>query len=109
MNWSIFLTIVSGTAVFVLGQLLLKLFIEPIQEHRRVKAKIVHALTYFRWWRNYYFVPAPKTEADKPEWDKKMGEANLYLRDLASNLRTSVASIPFYGCFSRVGLVIPKK
>jgi len=39
-----FLTILAGVVIFVLGQMALKLIIEPVHEFRRVVADISHAL-----------------------------------------------------------------
>jgi hypothetical protein len=41
------LTALVGIIVFVLGQVVQKTFIEPIQEQRRLVEKIIHALAYF--------------------------------------------------------------
>jgi len=41
-----FLTIISGVAVFVVGQFVLELFIKPWNKYRSIKSKIVYILAY---------------------------------------------------------------
>jgi hypothetical protein len=42
-GWTVFGTIVSGTFVFVLGQIILQFWIVPVQEFRKTIAAIAHA------------------------------------------------------------------
>ena len=44
MNSTVFLTVLSGVITYVLGQLVLRLVIEPVQELRRTISVISHAL-----------------------------------------------------------------
>ena len=41
------LTTLLGVVVFVFGQWVLKIYIEPIQEQRRIVGRVVHALRYY--------------------------------------------------------------
>ena len=76
-----FITVVTGTAVFVLGQIGLKVVIEPYLEQQKVIAKIVHALVY------YANVSAKGRLEDLPEpVREKVKEASLQFRTLASEL-----------------------
>ena len=85
------LTAVAGIIVFVLGQIVAKLFIEPIQEQWKLRGKIVHALSYYSM--------LDKQKAP-PEVVK---EWTLTLRDLASQLQATTA-IPAYKCLSLIKL-----
>ena len=44
MDWTVFLTVISGVLTYVLGQLVLKLVIEPVQETKRTIGQISHSL-----------------------------------------------------------------
>ena len=70
-----FVTVVTGAAVFVLGQITLKVGIEPYLEQQKVIAKIVHALVY------YANVSAKGPLKDLPEAVRsKVEEASLQYR-----------------------------
>ncbi len=85
-----------AAVVFVFGQFLLKLVIEPIQEQYRAIGGITHALLYHA---NAYEEVAPE----------QVIEARQVYRDLAAGLRVGVSVIPLYGLLSALGLVIPKE
>jgi hypothetical protein len=99
-------TIGGGLVLFILSQLALKTIIEPIQEHRKIVGKIVHALILYA---NVYSNPIRmseqnlKNEALKNERDM----VSLELRKLAGELIASIQVIPFYSFFSYV-FVIPR-
>ena len=44
MNATVFLTVLAGVITYVLGQLILRLVIEPVQDLRRTIGGISHAL-----------------------------------------------------------------
>ena len=83
---SIFLTIFSGVIVFVLGQIVLKLLIEPIQGYKSTVGDISIALINHA---NVFFNPGVMKE-------EKMDAAATELRLLASKLSAHVVLIPFY-------------
>lgn len=91
---SIFLTIISGVAVFVLGQIALKMFVEPWQTQRECIARIAHHLIYYA---NVYSNPGVGTE-------EVNNEASKETRKLASDLIASCHRIPFYERLSSVKL-----
>lgn len=78
------LTAVVGIAVFVVGQIIQKWFIEPIQEQRKTFGEIVHALVFYA---NVDIDLTPKERID---------EAQKQFRSLSSSLRKSLALIPCY-------------
>jgi hypothetical protein len=92
------LTAVAGIVIFVLGQIIQRLFIEPIQDQRRTVGKVIHALTYLSNVSTmtdgggFYIVEDTKT-------------AHKQLRGLASDLRASLRVIPFYRVLELVRLV----
>lgn len=91
---SIFLTIISGVAVFLLGQTVLKLFVEPWQVQRECIAKIAHHLLLYA---NVYANPGVGT-------DEANREASTETRKLASELIASCRRIPFYDALSKWGV-----
>jgi hypothetical protein len=82
----IFLTILAGAGAFVLGQILLKLFIEPVNDMRRVIAEISHKLIAFA---NIYANP-------RSLQDERQSEVSREFRILASRLESSMHLVPFY-------------
>lgn len=91
---SIFLTIISGVAVFVLGQTILKLFVDPWQAQRECLANIAHHLLLYA---NVYSNPGVGT-------DEVNREASVETRKLASQLIASCHRIPFYERLSKTKL-----
>lgn len=89
------LTAVAGITVFVIGQIIQKLFIEPIQEHRRALGRVIYTLTYYSNWPHGI------------NWDLEK-EAHLKLVDAASNLSATLRLIPFYRTLAFFKLV-PKR
>lgn len=89
---SVFITIISGVAVFVLGQVFLKLVIEPVQEAKRTISKIRIEL-----FRNAHLIH----NADKL---KKEQKSTLFesFRLLAAELVAATEVIPFYNKFSNL-------
>jgi hypothetical protein len=89
---TIFLTILSGVITFVLGQLTLKLLIEPVQDFRRTIADIALALIEYA---NIYANPgATSSDIRKP--------ASADLRKLSSRLNAQMYLIPHYRLTAKV-------
>lgn len=89
-----FITIISGVAVFVIGQIFLRVFIEPWQEYLQLKGKLSSSLTYYA---NVYSNPG----CGKFELND---EARNETRKLASELDAIVNKIIFYDFFSYIRL-----
>lgn len=87
-----FLTIISGVIIFILGQLALKLLIEPIQEFRKTVADIAHALIEYA---NIYANPGVVGN----ELENKASEE---LRKLSSRLNAQMYLIPFYHLMAKI-------
>ncbi len=88
---TIFFTIISGVFVFVLGQIILKLFVEPWQMQRECIAKISNNLLQYS---NVYSNPGAISE-------KKVAEVSIETRKLASEFLASCYRIPAYGLISK--------
>lgn len=52
-------TVAGGLIVFVIGQLALKLVIEPVSDYRKIKSKIAMSLVFYS---NFYLLPTRKNE-----------------------------------------------
>jgi hypothetical protein len=94
-----FFTVLSGTAVFVLGQLLLKFVIEPIKELKEVLGEIQFALIYHE--QSIHTPSGNRAEEDA---------AQDAIVDLASRLRAKAEAVPCYHCISKSskGFIPPK-
>ncbi|MEH1947986.1 MAG: hypothetical protein V7K77_13680 [Nostoc sp.] len=86
------MTIISGIFVFILGQLALKLIIEPIQEFRKTLADIAFALIEYA---NIYSNPGCAGN----ELENKASEE---LRKLSSRLNAQIYLIPGYTNISKL-------
>jgi len=105
---AIFLTILTAVAVFVIGQILQRMFIEPILEQRKIVARIAHATTLYE--NAWLFSGGPNVATGA--FDNDRPEATLAIdaiRLLASDLRASETPIPLYALLERIGLVVPRR
>lgn len=69
-----FLTVISGVIVFVISQLFIEYFLNPIKEYKKLKADIAYTLTYYAC---YYMNPITldnNNKMDKSKWDEAMEE-----------------------------------
>lgn len=92
MILSVFLTIFSGVAVFVIGQIALKLFIDPIHDFKKVIGEISNCLINNAG--NY-------SEPEKLSVEKQ-GEVAKALLGLSAKLSAQVSIIPLYSKLSRI-------
>lgn len=83
---TVFLTVISGVITFVLGQLIIKLFIDPVHDFRRAIADIALALIEYA---NVYANPGVAGS----ETEKKASEE---LRRLSSRLNAQMYLILYY-------------
>jgi hypothetical protein len=89
------LTIFGGAVVLVVGQIVQRFYLEPIQEQRRIIGEIAYALIYDANVVRELFV------------EERVKETVTRMRQLASSLRATVRTIPSYGFFARQGVVPP--
>ena len=85
------LTAIGAILVFVMGQILGKLVIEPIQDLKKTLGEIRYALVFH--------AQAIMTPVGDREEEDKASEA---LRRLACDLRSKVGAIPFYGRWAAI-------
>ena len=91
------ITAVVGVTVFVIGQLIQKLLIEPIHDQRKSIGEILYVL-------DYYF---DLTCHEGIDWETEK-EARKYLRRATSDLYRNTATIPFYRTLAKLRIV-PKQ
>jgi hypothetical protein len=91
MNTTVFWTVLSGVITYVLGQLVVKLVIDPVQEMKRTIGQIAHALIDRA---NVIHNPGvPPVEV--------ISEASRQLRALSSQLQSHLYLVPSYEVTSR--------
>ena len=89
------LTIIGGVLIFVIGQLLLKVFINPIQELRSIKGSIIDSLIYYD---KFYSNPGMIAQDNA----KKMSHT---LSKLGSELMAKTNVLPWYRFWSLLRVV----
>jgi hypothetical protein len=89
------LTILSGLALLVLGQIIIRTFIDPIYDLRKLCGEIADALLYHA--STYMIEEAHKT----PE----MGAAWHAFRSLSGRLEAKRHALPFYRAFAFIKAV----
>ncbi|MBY0569987.1 MAG: hypothetical protein K2P61_01750 [Burkholderiaceae bacterium] len=99
MNSTVFLTVFSGVITYVLGQLIVKLVIDPVQEMKKTIGQISHALIEHA---NVISNPGvPSQEA--------MRETSKLLRQLSSQLQAHLYLIPSYPVTTKIFRLPHKK
>ena len=91
----IFYTILAGVSVYVLGQSILKLFIEPIQELRKEIQLVISDCTY------YEHIVLNMQHIN----EELIKEASRSLRKRAAELKSKASIVPFLNCFAKCNIV----
>ncbi len=98
MNSTVFLTVFAGVLTYIIGQLILKLVIEPVHEVRKTIGAISHTLIERA---NVIQNPGVPTQ-------EVMDETSRELRKLSSQLRSHLYLVPRYRITARIfGLPTP--
>jgi len=91
--------------VFVLGQLIDKLFIQSIQKQKEAINEIVYALTYYA-----NIIPWTDPIDNRKIINKEeLKYVSQNIRDLAAQLRASEVTIPLYKLLTKMHLVLSKE
>ncbi|RLJ06909.1 MAG: hypothetical protein DRP16_04420, partial [Candidatus Aenigmatarchaeota archaeon] len=93
-----FLTVFTGVTVYALSQIVIKFFIEPIHEQKKLIGEIADTLIFYA-----NICSNPSTHSKR-----KNKEASTTLRQLASYLVSKTHIIMWYKLFSWLK-IIPKK
>ena len=91
---STFLTIVSGSLVFIVGQIVVECYVKPMQEYKTIKSEISYILVYYA---NVFMNPVKAennffTDTSQALYD----EASKELRIAASKLAGFKQRKPFF-------------
>ena len=89
---TVFQTIFAGVVVFVVGQIVVKIIIDPVQQLKKSLGNVAHALI------NYEQVYSNSNMSREEE----VREVDKILRALASQLHADMRQIPLYGFFGKV-------
>lgn len=99
MNETVFLTVITGVVTFVIGQLVVKLLIEPIQEMRKTIAQVSHTMI-----ERAKVYQNPGTHSDEI-----MTETSQQTRKLSSQLHAHLYLVPAYSVTSRLFFLPSRK
>jgi hypothetical protein len=92
MNSTVFLTVLSGVITYVIGQLVLKLMLDPVHEMKKTIGQISHSLIEHA---NIIGNPGvPSQEAIR--------ETSQHLRKISSQLHAHLYLVPLYGFTARL-------
>ena len=98
MDFTVFITVLSGVLTYVVGQLVVKIVIEPVQDARRTIGQISHSLIEHA---NVIANPGVPSE-------DVMRETAQHLRKLSSQLQSHLYLVPRYATTARV-FALPSK
>ena len=90
------LTVIGGVFLFACGQIVLKFFIEPILDQRRLIGELTSSIIFYSNW-----IASPGSDNS----DKRL-QLSEELRKYASNLMAKTKAIPFYLLFEKIHFVI---
>jgi hypothetical protein len=91
--------VISGVLVFVIGQVIVKLVLDPVAEQKRAIGVIAHRLIFYA---DVYSNPGTAS-GDLAQ------QASRALREASSQLQAATALIPRYLFLARIGLVLPRE
>lgn len=91
-KYSMLLTIVSGVIVFVLCECIKEIWLEPLQEYKRLRQKTAKMLTLYA---NYYCNVIDLADATDAQI-KKYDEAGKSLRELAADVEGFIECLSWF-------------
>lgn len=98
MNNQVFYTVVSGTLIFVIGQILQRFFLEPIQEYRKTIGEIDNKLKFYA-----------NILTNSGFNQKIILEITDTMRTLSCKIESGYKQIPFTNFLSKIGFIEEKK
>ena len=93
----VFYIIIAGVIIYVIGEIIVKIVIDPVQELKRVIAEIAFKLVHYS--HVFKLAPAEKTTGETVREtvnQEKLEEAADEYRKLASMLNAGYRLVPFY-------------
>lgn len=105
----VFYIILAGVIIYVLGEIIVKIVIDPVQELKRVIADIAFKLIHY----SHVFKLSSSEDSDPATGEKeiapeKLEQAADEYRKLASMLNAGFRLVPFFP-FARVVFFLPKE
>ena len=95
------LTVLVGVIVLVVGQIIIRFFIQPIEELKKTIAEVADVLIYYsHWYTGGTWLP---------EHNQTVETAKSELRQKASQLRSRANMLPWYAAFSSLSVVPTQK
>ena len=88
---NVFITVISGVLVFVLGQLFNEYFLKPIQDYKQLRAKIAYHLTLYA---HFYMNPITIDQSNEDYQN-----ASYEIRKLAAEVDSIIELKPFANFF----------
>lgn len=98
MKSEVFYTVISGTSIFVIGQLLQKFILEPIQQYKKTVGAIDNKLKYYA-----------NVLVNKDFSSETIREITREMRTLSCDLESEYKQIPFNTVISTLRLIERKK
>lgn len=92
MNFTVFFTVLSGVITFVIGQLVVKLLLDPVQDMKKTIGQVSHTLVERG---NVIANPGVPTK-------EIMDDTSDSLRKLSSQLHAHLCLVPLYDATSKV-------
>ena len=92
MNSTVFITVIAGVLTYVLGQIVVKLVIDPIQDFKKTIGKVAHTLV----------MRAGVISNPGIGKDDAMDSTSNELRALSSDLHTHLRLIPYFSLSVRI-------
>jgi cell shape-determining protein MreC len=105
----VFYIILAGVIIYVLGEIVVKIVIDPVQELKRVIADIAFKLIHYSHVFKLSTAEDTSEEASEKTIDReKLEQAADEYRKLASMLNAGFRLVPFYA-FARVLFFLPRE
>lgn len=98
-------TLLVGITIFVVGQVVARFFIEPMNEQRVCLRQIANAWAFYE---NRYSNPEVRGSDEPPERKESRAEAQKVFRQRASELVAKTYSIPLYGLWQRLPMFLTR-
>ena len=92
MGSTVFLTVLSGVITFVIGQLIVKLVIDPVQEMKKTIGQVSHSMI-----ERANVIANPGVPSDDV-----MSETSKHLRQLSSQLQAHLYLVPQYQTIAKI-------
>ena len=120
----VFFVIISGVAVFIIGEIFVRFFLAPIHKLKEIKGEIASTLLFYanNYGNEYRNLEAAFNDAEEIEeivikerieslkrWNNDLMKASDETRLIAGRLISAAEGIPFYAIVSRTKVIPAKK